>query len=149
MERSIRIARSAEEVYSAFAQLERMPQFTRSVLSVDARGDISVWAAQIEGHRYEWDVEIVQVVPKQVIGWKSVRGPKHSGRISFLSLGEDTLVFVEVSYAPSGLFDGVAFWKLGDVIGAALSDLKVTLESTPSWAIAAESDAPWERATGT
>lgn len=150
VERNIRIARSAEEVYSAFAQVQRMPQFTRSVLSVDTLGDISFWAAMIDGHRYEWDVEIVQVVPKQVIGWRSFRGPKHSGRISFLSLGDETLVFVDMSYAPSGLIDGVAFWKMGEMIWAALSDLKATLESTrPDWAIAGDPDAPRERATGT
>jgi len=40
------------------------------------------------------------LVPNQAIGWKSVRGPKHSGRINFARLGNDTLVHVTMNYAP-------------------------------------------------
>ena len=34
------------------------------------------------------------------IGWKSVSGPRHSGRISFSPLGDQTVVHVMMSYAP-------------------------------------------------
>jgi uncharacterized membrane protein len=154
VERGIRIASSAVEVYSVFAQVKRLPQVIESLVGVHSRGDVSIWTAEIGGRRYEWDVEIVQVVPGQVIGWSSCRGPKHSGRISFLSLGDDTLVSVEVNYIPSAhLLGGGSSWKLGDLIGAALRDLKATLElaSPPlsmvnsSW----EPSSPAERATGT
>jgi uncharacterized membrane protein len=147
VECSIRIGRPAAEVYSGFAQVERMPQFTQSVVSVDTRGDISVWIARIAGHRYKWDVEIVQVVPKQMIGWKSYLGPKHCGRISFLSLGEETLVHVEMNYVPATnlarLVDGTPSVKLGGVLEAALRDIKVTLESE------ARDEAPRKQDTGT
>jgi len=150
VERSIRIARSAEEVYSAFAQLKRMPRFTRSVLSVDACGDVSVWIAQIDGRRYRWDVEIVQVVPKQVIAWRSFCGSKHSGRVSFLSLGDHTVVQVEMSYVPSGVFGGVGFWKVADAISAVLNDLKVMIETARlGSAVADESGPLLGQATGT
>jgi uncharacterized membrane protein len=161
VERSIQIGCPAEEVYAGFALVERMPQFIRSVVSVDTCGDISVWIAEIEGRRYGWDVEIVQVVPKQLIGWRSCRGPKHSGRISFLSQGEETHVHLEMNYGPGiilgRLFDGTFSATLGGVIEVALRDLKTTLESAhPHWdagkaAVKSEVgyEAPGEQATGT
>jgi uncharacterized membrane protein len=144
VERSIQIGCPAAEVYAGFARVKRMPQFIGSVVSVDTCGDVSTWIAEIGGRRYKWDVEIVQVVPMQLIGWKSYRGPKHSGRISFLALGEETLAHLEMNY--ERLSDGTFPASLGDVIGAALSDLKSTLESAhPHWAAgktAVEYEAP-------
>jgi uncharacterized membrane protein len=130
----MQIARSSADVFSAFARLEQIPQFVRSVVSVVSCEDVSVWIGQIDGRRFEWDVEILQVVPKQVIGWKSYRGPKHSGRLSFFSVGDHTLVHVEMNYVPriglARVMDGISGWNMGDAIAAALRDIKTTLEST-------------------
>jgi len=54
----------------------------------------------VNGVPVEWEAEITQVVPYQAIGWKSVSGPKHTGRVTFSPLGNDTLVHVQMNYAP-------------------------------------------------
>jgi len=132
VERSIQIGRSAEEVFTAFAHVESIPRFVRSIVSVASCEDVSAWTAQIEGRRFEWDLEIVQVIPEQVIGWKCYRGPKHSGQISLFSLGQNTLVHVEVNYLArirfGRLLGDSSTWDLGDLIDEALRDLKATLE---------------------
>jgi uncharacterized membrane protein len=155
VDRSIQIERPPAEVFSAWARVERIPQFVRSVVSVVSCEDISVWVAEFQGRRFEWDVEILQVVPKQVIGWKSHRGPRHSGRISFFPIGEDTLLLLEMNYVPGinlGNFLGRSnSWDMGDAIEAALRDFKAMLESThPRWAAPPlMHETPRDRATGT
>lgn len=138
VERSIQIGRPALEVFSAFARIERIPQLIHSVVNVVSCEDVSVWISEIDGHRFQWDVEIVQVVPKQVIGWTSFRGPRHSGRISFFSLGDGTLVHVAMNYMPRVRIARILNRpvNMGDAIEAALRDCKSTLESARSrWAI--------------
>lgn len=133
MERSIQIRRPVLEVFSACAHMERMPQLVRPVVSVACCEDVSLWIADIEGRRYAWDAEIVQVIPKQVIGWMSHRGPKHSGRITFFSIGQATLIQVDMNYAAestlASLMGGALKWNLSDILEAALRDLKLNLES--------------------
>lgn len=133
VDRSVKICRTTEEVFAACARLERMPQLIRWVVTVASGDDVSLWTADIEGHRYSWDVEIVQVIPNQVIGWKSHRGPKHSGTINFFSLGAETLVQVDMNCEPRSILnrirDGEIFWSLGDAVEVALHDLKTSLES--------------------
>jgi uncharacterized membrane protein len=138
VERSIQIGRPSLEVFSAFARVERIPQLIHSVVNVVSCEDVSVWIAEFNGRHFQWDVEIVQVVPKQVIGWTSFRGPRHSGRISFFAMGDDTLVHVAMNYMPRLGFPRIFNLpvNLGDAVEAALRDCKLTLESTRSrWAI--------------
>jgi len=154
VERSVQIDQPAAEVFAACARLERMPQLIRWVVSVAASDDVSYWIADLEGHRYSWDVEIVQVIPNQVIGWKSHRGPKHSGKINFFSLGAHTLVQVDMNCAPPSaiarLLDGEISWSFGDAIEAALHDLKASIEA-PHYSESAPQmpQVPLERSTGT
>jgi len=157
-ERSVKIGCPSAEVFAACARLERMPELIRWVVSVASGQDVSLWIADIEGHRYEWDVEIVQVIPNQVIGWKSHGSPKHSGTISFLSAGSETLVQVDMNCEPrqsmlARLLDGEIRWDLGDALEAALHDLKTSLESKRQRRAEAVPHplpkAPAERATGT
>jgi len=159
-ERSIQIACSAEEVFTACAHLEHMPQLIRSVVSVATQqDDVSRWIADIEGHRIAFDVEIVQVIPKQVIGWKSRRGPKHSGRVTFFALGaERTLVHVEMNHAIrlGGRLDrsasqGCTAQRMEEAVGTALLDLRSALESKRARAAVSpmEREVSEAKATGT
>jgi uncharacterized membrane protein len=154
VERSVQIEQPAAEVFAACARLGRMPELIRWVVSVAASDDVSYWIADLEGHRYSWDVEIVQVIPNQVIGWKSHRGPRHSGRINFFSLGAHTLVQVDMNCAPptaiARLFNGQSQWSFGDALEAALHDLKASLEAPrQSEGEPRIPQAPMERSTGT
>lgn len=63
-------------------------------------GTHSHWLVNIDGRDFEWDAQITQVVSNESIGWKSLSGPKHTGRISFSPLGDQTVVHVLMNYAP-------------------------------------------------
>ncbi len=136
LERSIQVRRPAAEVFAACARLDKIPEFIRSVVSIEACEDVSEWIADLNGRRFAWDVEILQVIPGQVIGWKSHRGPRHSGRISFFSLGDETLVHLGMNYVPevalSNLLQAPVWWNIGGAIEGALRDLKRSVEAESS-----------------
>lgn len=157
VERTVKIDRPAADIFAECAQVERMPELIRNVVTVATDDDISLWIADIEGHRVAWDVELVQVIPNHVIGWTSYRGPKHSGRISFFSIGQETLVQVDMNYAPrtglARLFEEEIPGDVGELLEAALHDLKASLDVTQQrWTevpAPPRHDAPAEKATGT
>lgn len=157
VERTVKIDRPAAELFAACAHIERMPELIRNVVTVATDDDLSLWIADVAGHRVAWDVELVQVIPNHVIGWTSHRGPKHSGRISFFPVGQETLVQVDMNYAPrtglARLFEEAIPGDVGDLIEAALHDLKASLEVIQQrWAevpAPPRHDAPTQKATGT
>jgi uncharacterized membrane protein len=79
---------------------ERLPQMIDFIRKVERFGNRSRWSVNIDGKDFQWDAQITQLVPGQSIGWKSVNGPQHTGRITFSPLGQQTLVHVTMNYAP-------------------------------------------------
>src|SRR5262249_25781903 len=81
---------------------------------------------------FEWEARLVRFIPGQAIGWKSVRGPKHTGRITFAPLSDNTLVQVTMNYAPPlGIFSRALSplsEHLEDYIDRVLRDFKASLE---------------------
>ncbi|SRR6266851_6205097 len=100
IERSLNIGRPVEALFSAWLTLERMPQLISLVRKVERFGAGTRWLANLDGRDFEWDAQITQVIFNESIGWKSVNGPTHSGRISFSPLGDQTVLHVVMSYAP-------------------------------------------------
>ena len=58
------------------------------------------WRVGVGPANLEWDARIEQLIPNEAIGWKSLNGPKHTGRITFSPIEGDTLVQVTMNYAP-------------------------------------------------
>ncbi len=133
LEKSVQIGRSLDDVFENWCDLESLPRFTSLLRSVRRDGDRSHWIAEAGGRPIEWDAEVVQVIPKQSIGWRSVRGMKHSGRVTFAPVGDQTLVHVQMNYAPSPWFVRPLFsplaGQLEGLIEQALRDVKSALES--------------------
>lgn len=100
LEKSIQIASSVHDVWETWSDLHALSAMSDSIRQVRAFGDRSRWTADVNGVPVEWEAEITQVAPYQAIGWKSVTGPKHSGRVTFSQIGNDTLVHVRMNYAP-------------------------------------------------
>jgi uncharacterized membrane protein len=100
LEKSINIGRPVNTVFGAWSNFERLPQIVNFIEKVERFGTQSRWLVNIDGKHFQWDAEITQVVPNQSIGWKSLSGPKHTGRISFAPLGEQTVAHVTMNYAP-------------------------------------------------
>ncbi|HLY99783.1 MAG TPA: SRPBCC family protein [Candidatus Angelobacter sp.] len=100
IEESLQIGRPVHEVFTAWSDLSNLPNITSLVRRVELFDRRSHWVMSLYGKRFEWDAELVQNIPNQALGWKSVSGPKHSGRINFSALDNDTLVHVTMNYAP-------------------------------------------------
>jgi len=100
LEKSVNIGRPIETVFNAWTDFERLPERIPLVRSVQRTGNHSHWKVGIDGKDFEWEALLTQIVPNESIGWKSLRGPKHSGRISFARLENQTVVHVTMNYAP-------------------------------------------------
>jgi uncharacterized membrane protein len=100
LERSIQIGRPVTEVFAEWSNFAELPQKISALRRVDVSGLHSTWVLEVDRRRLEFAAEIAQLIPNQAIGWKSITGPKHSGRIHFAQLGHDTLVHVTMNYAP-------------------------------------------------
>jgi len=100
LEKSVNVGRPVETVFNAWSNFERLPQFISFVKKVERAGNITRWTVEIDGREIRWDAEIAQIFPYQSIGWKSLSGPKHTGRITFAPLGDQTVVHVVMNYAP-------------------------------------------------
>ena len=100
VEESLQIGRPVNEVFSAWCNFSELPKMTPMVREVREFGRQSHWIVELHGKRFEWDAELTQKIPNQAIGWKSTRGPQHSGRFTFSPLGSDTLVHIAMNYVP-------------------------------------------------
>jgi uncharacterized membrane protein len=102
LEKSVQIGRSVDEVYRAWSALDALPGMSHIIQRIRHDGDRSHWVVTMDGKTMEWDAVVEQRIPNQAIGWKSVSGPKHTGRIHFAPIGNDTLVHIVMNYAPPG-----------------------------------------------
>lgn len=133
LEKSVQVGRPVEEVFEAWRRIEHLPQLSNLIEEVRREGDRSHWRVRVNGRKLEWDAETEQLIPNQSIGWKSVRGVKHSGRISFSPIGSDTLLHVTMNYVPSSrLLRPFLAPMSGDLEGyieAVLRDFKRAVEA--------------------
>jgi len=131
LEKSLQIGRPVDEVYEAWSQLEQIPSYTDLVQEVRTDGDRSKWVMNLGGRMVRWEAEITQRLENEAIGWKSVSGPKHTGRIDFSPLGTDTIVHITMNYAPPmqmGRLFSPIWGRLEHYIDQALRDFKAALE---------------------
>lgn len=110
---SVTISRSPEELYRFWRDFENLPRFMTHLKSVRASGNRSHWEASgPAGTTVEWDAELTEDRPNEVISWRSVEGSdvEHAGSIRFAPAPGDrgTIVFVELQYRPPGGMAGAA-----------------------------------------
>lgn len=75
VKRSITIARPIEEVYMFWRSLENLPLFMKHLKSVKETGERhSHWTAEVGGMEVEWDAEIINESPNELIAWRSLPG---------------------------------------------------------------------------
>ncbi|HYH00338.1 MAG TPA: SRPBCC family protein [Terriglobales bacterium] len=133
LQKSLQIGRPVEEVFNSWADLDTLARCSPMIHSVRRQGSQSHWVVEIEGRRFEWDAEVEQFIPNQAIGWKSSSGPKHTGRITFSPLGDNTQVNVTMNYAPRRAllrpFVRSMSGRIENHIEQALRDFKAALEN--------------------
>jgi|SRR6185369_1531068 uncharacterized membrane protein len=135
LEKSVQIGRPVDEVFNAWADWERLPRVSDNIVDIRYSGDRSHWRVVVGGQIVEWDAITEQWIPNQAIGWKSVNGPKHTGRVTFSALGDDTLVHVAMNYAPPVRalrpFVATMTGHMEGLIEKVLRDFKASVESRP------------------
>jgi uncharacterized membrane protein len=110
--------RTADELYAFWRQLENLPrifQHLESVTEHDARR--SHWVAKAPaGRTVDWEAEIVNEVPGEIIAWKSLPGSRipNAGSVTFRDLpaGRGTEIKVVLEYEPPAGKVGVAVARL-------------------------------------
>ena len=108
VEESVTINRPIEELYRFWRNLENLPQFMHHLESVERVTDtLSRWRARGPGGAIvEWNAEIINEVPNQVIGWRSIEGSDvvSAGSVNFADAGpgRGTRVRVRLQYSPPG-----------------------------------------------
>jgi uncharacterized membrane protein len=131
LEKSLQIGKPVEAVFEAWSRLENLPRYTRLVQEVRTEGNRSHWTLNLGARLIRWDAEITQSIPNEAIGWKSISGPKHTGRIDFSPIGDDALIHITMNYMPPkqmGRLFSPIWGRLENYIDQALRDFKASLE---------------------
>src|SRR5918998_32982 len=72
VEKSVEVAAPLRAVYNQWTQFEEWPRFMAGVKEVRQLDDTHLhWHAEVWGKDKEWDAEITEQVPDQVIAWRS------------------------------------------------------------------------------
>jgi len=115
IERSITIDMPCEALYAIWRDLEHLPEYVGHIESVHRLGGGRThWVARLPGDtRVEWDSEIVNEIPGELIAWKTVGDPDiaHAGSVHFTDAPGGAVMRVVVDYEPPG-------GRLGMLVGA-------------------------------
>jgi uncharacterized membrane protein len=115
------INRPRDEVFAFWRRLENLPRFMHHLESVEQAGDgRSRWVARAPlGRTVEWEAEIVDERPDELIAWHSLPGStiENSGRVEFVDAprGLGTEVTIQFRYdPPAGAFGAAVASLFGE-----------------------------------
>jgi uncharacterized membrane protein len=119
VERSITIRRPVQELYDFWRDFSNLPRVLDHLESVtDLGGGRTHWVAKgPAGTRIEWDAEIVNDIPGELIAWKTVGEPDvdHAGSMHFKPVAGGTEVKFVMDYEPpAGRLVAVAAKVMGE-----------------------------------
>lgn len=139
VEKSIVIDKSPEDLFSFWRQFENLPRFMKHLETVTCSGiNRSHWVAKgPAGKNVEWDAEIYNEKPNELIAWRSLEGSDivNAGSVRFTRLGvRGTEVTVVLNYnLPGGKISALVAKLFGSEPGQMIADdlrrLKQILET--------------------
>ena len=116
VERSVIVQRARNELYGFWRNFENLPRFMRHLESVRILDPTrSHWVVKgPAGTRVEWDAEIHNEIPNELIAWRSVGGAAvgNAGSVHFRDVPGGTEVRVVLSYEPPAGRVGAAIARL-------------------------------------
>lgn len=111
--------------YNQWTQFEMFPRFMEGVEEVRQVDDTHLhWRANIAGKQEEWNVEITEQVPDQVIAWTSISGVPNAGAVRFEPVNAVcTRVDLTMEYEPQTLLQ-----RMGDAVGVVSRKVEKTAD---------------------
>jgi uncharacterized membrane protein len=111
--------------YDQWTQFEEFPKFMDGVDRVTQVTDERThWQVAVGGLHREFDAEIVEQHPDQVVAWRSLDGPTHNGEVRFEPIGQSrTRVDLRMEMEPEGIAE-----KAGEALGVVDHRIKADLE---------------------
>jgi len=105
--RAITVGLPREEVYAFWRNFENLPRFMEHLESVRMTDDRrSHWTAKTMDRTIEWDAEITEDQPNELIAWRTLNGSdvEHDGRVRFVTApgNRGTEIHVDLAYDPPG-----------------------------------------------
>jgi uncharacterized membrane protein len=145
------VGKSPQEVYEFWRRFEQLPEFMAHVDDVRQESDTrSHWRVTAPfGRTVEWDAEITQDVPGQVIAWRSTGDAdvSNSGRVRFSPAprGQGTELHVALTYeVPGGaLAEALARWAGEDPHQQLDDDLRRFKQVMETGQVVRSEGAPW------
>ena len=125
IEKSIKVDAPVRTAYNQWTQFEQFPMFMDGVEEVRQIDDKRLnWRATIAGTTEEWQAEIVEQTPDQVVAWRSTSGAENGGHVSFATTGDGaTRITLRIDYDPDGMVKSIGD-KLGFVSRRVEGDLE-------------------------
>lgn len=121
VEKAVTINASPEVLYGFWRRFDNLPLFMHNLEQVEVRDDKrSRWVAKgPAGSKVEWEAEIINEVPNELIGWRSIEGSQidNAGSVHFTPAagGRGTEVKVVLRYdPPAGVVGATVSKMLGE-----------------------------------
>ncbi|HKR64960.1 MAG TPA: SRPBCC family protein [Thermoanaerobaculia bacterium] len=120
VEKSVTINATPEQIYAFWRNFENLPRFMDHLDRVVVHDNLrSRWVAKgPAGSNVEWEAEIINEIPNELIGWRSVEGSQinNAGSVHFNAApgGRGTELKVILRYDPPG---GVAGARISKILG--------------------------------
>ena len=142
VEKAVTVDAPVEKVYAFWRNFENLPRFMHNLEKVEVKdGNRSHWWTKgPAGTTVDWEAEIINEIPNELIGWRSIDGSKidNAGSVHFTRLdnGRGTELRVILRYDPPAGTLGAAISKiLGEDPAANVEEdlgrLKTIIETQP------------------
>jgi uncharacterized membrane protein len=120
VEVAVTINRPPQELYGFWRNFENLPRFMDHLVSVEPIDHRrSHWSAKAPGgRRVQWTAEVINEIPNELIGWRTLDGADvvSAGSVRFKDAGgrRGTEVHVHLQYnPPAGKIGAAIAWMLG------------------------------------
>lgn len=125
IEATIEVDAPLRATYDQWTQYEDFPRFMQGIEEVQQLQPTRLhWVARIAGIQREWDAQITEQVPDQLIAWTSTDGARNDGVVTFEPVTEtSTRVALRLDFEPEGAIETVA-----DATGAIANRARGDLE---------------------
>jgi uncharacterized membrane protein len=125
VEESVEVEVPVSAAYNQWTQFEEFPSFMDGVQEVKQLDDTHLhWAAEIGGHREEWDAQITEQLPDERIAWRATSGKGNAGVVTFHKLAENrTKIMLQLDWESEGMVEA-----LGSMLGQDDRKVKGDLE---------------------